>query len=92
MAGAKRAMTAKIEDLAARRAKRAAESPDQPATAAGSSRRACPICGRPQIDAHRPFCSTRCAEIDLGRWLKEGYRVPGASVPDEASSETDDPA
>jgi endogenous inhibitor of DNA gyrase (YacG/DUF329 family) len=36
----------------------------------------CPICGKPADPAHRPFCSKRCADIDLGRWLKESYRVP----------------
>ncbi|MEM8575842.1 MAG: DNA gyrase inhibitor YacG [Pseudomonadota bacterium] len=37
----------------------------------------CPICGKPTVKAHRPFCSKRCAEIDLGRWLKGAYAVPG---------------
>jgi len=37
----------------------------------------CPICGKPTEPAHRPFCSKRCAEIDLGRWLKGAYAVPG---------------
>ena len=36
---------------------------------------ACPICKRPTEAKWRPFCSKRCADIDLGRWLKEGYRV-----------------
>ena len=36
----------------------------------------CPICGKPTVHAHRPFCSKRCAEVDLGRWLKGGYAVP----------------
>jgi uncharacterized protein len=37
----------------------------------------CPICGRAQTAASRPFCSPRCAEVDLGRWLSEQYRIPG---------------
>jgi uncharacterized protein len=37
----------------------------------------CPICGKPASRDNRPFCSKRCAEIDLGRWLKGGYAVPG---------------
>jgi endogenous inhibitor of DNA gyrase (YacG/DUF329 family) len=37
--------------------------------------RRCPICGRPAIAAHRPFCSRRCADVDLGRWLNGDYRV-----------------
>ena len=37
----------------------------------------CPICRKPASAADRPFCSPRCAEIDLGRWLTEQYMVPG---------------
>ncbi|WP_108681152.1 DNA gyrase inhibitor YacG [Methyloceanibacter sp. wino2] len=37
----------------------------------------CPICRKPTVKAHRPFCSKRCAELDLGRWLKGAYAVPG---------------
>ncbi|HML10405.1 MAG TPA: DNA gyrase inhibitor YacG [Stellaceae bacterium] len=36
---------------------------------------ACPICGKPALPAHRPFCSARCRQIDLGRWLRGVYRV-----------------
>jgi hypothetical protein len=37
----------------------------------------CPICGKPAAPALAPFCSKRCADIDLGRWLKGGYAIPG---------------
>jgi uncharacterized protein len=37
---------------------------------------ACPICGKPVEQAHRPFCSRRCADLDLARWLGGHYRVP----------------
>lgn len=38
----------------------------------------CPICGKPAADDRlKPFCSKRCADIDLGRWLKGGYAIPG---------------
>jgi len=37
----------------------------------------CPICEKPSDDAAKPFCSKRCADIDLGRWLKGGYAIPG---------------
>src|SRR5208283_5249530 len=37
----------------------------------------CPICSRPAVPASRPFCSPRCAEVDLGRWLTSQYVVPG---------------
>ena len=35
----------------------------------------CQICGKPQETRWRPFCSKRCADIDLGRWLGERYRI-----------------
>ncbi|HEX3808169.1 MAG TPA: DNA gyrase inhibitor YacG [Rhizomicrobium sp.] len=38
----------------------------------------CPICGKPQgAEPFRPFCSKRCADIDLGHWLKGSYTIPG---------------
>ena len=37
----------------------------------------CPICGKPASARTRPFCSPRCAQIDLGRWFSGSYRVPG---------------
>lgn len=37
---------------------------------------ACPTCGGPVTPRHRPFCSRRCADVDLHRWLGEVYRVP----------------
>ena len=35
----------------------------------------CPICRRPSVERFRPFCSSRCADIDLGRWLSGGYAI-----------------
>ena len=46
----------------------------------------CPICGKPAVERHRPFCSRRCALIDLGRWLGGNYRVPVARNEDEDES------
>jgi endogenous inhibitor of DNA gyrase (YacG/DUF329 family) len=40
------------------------------------ARRACPICGKQTAPGSGAFCSKRCADIDLGRWLKGIYRVP----------------
>ena len=37
----------------------------------------CAVCGKPQEPRLAPFCSRRCADIDLGRWLKGGYAIPG---------------
>ena len=38
----------------------------------------CPICGKPAVEEFRPFCSKRCADVDLNRWLKGTYVIPGA--------------
>jgi endogenous inhibitor of DNA gyrase (YacG/DUF329 family) len=38
---------------------------------------ACPICGRPRAAEHRPFCSRRCADVDLHRWLTTAYVISG---------------
>ncbi|MSP77498.1 MAG: DNA gyrase inhibitor YacG [Rhodospirillaceae bacterium] len=47
----------------------------------------CPVCGKPAEEKYKPFCAKRCADIDLGRWLKEGYSVPAEEVPDDDKSE-----
>ena len=44
----------------------------------------CPICGKAlpsgkEAEKFAPFCSRRCANRDLGRWLKGGYVIPGAA-------------
>lgn len=49
----------------------------RPARAAGPCPRPCPVCGRPAEARYRPFCSRRCADIDLGRWLTGAYVLPG---------------
>ncbi|GAA3865363.1 DNA gyrase inhibitor YacG [Celeribacter arenosi] len=36
----------------------------------------CPICGKDRVEKYRPFCSKRCADIDLGRWMNGSYAVP----------------
>ena len=36
----------------------------------------CPICKAPSETETRPFCSERCADIDLGRWMTERYSAP----------------
>ncbi|ATG49292.1 DNA gyrase inhibitor YacG [Celeribacter ethanolicus] len=36
----------------------------------------CPICGNESVPAYRPFCSKRCADIDLAKWLNGSYAVP----------------
>ncbi len=46
----------------------------------------CPICQRESDPNYRPFCSRRCADVDLGRWLTSGYALPAgpADEDDEA--------
>ena len=39
----------------------------------------CPICGRPSEHKYRPFCSRRCADVDLARWLRGAYAIPSAA-------------
>ena len=43
----------------------------------------CPICRAPTEPDFRPFCSRRCADVDLSRWLKGSYAVPGDIEADE---------
>ena len=49
--------------------------------------RPCAICGKPQVEGLRPFCSRRCADIDLHRWLSGVYAVPAED--DEARESGD---
>ena len=53
-----------------------------------TTQRLCPICRRPlseeaQEKRFRPFCSRRCADLDLGRWLKGSYAIPVMENDDE---------
>jgi endogenous inhibitor of DNA gyrase (YacG/DUF329 family) len=50
----------------------------------------CPICGKPSVPAYRPFCSARCADVDLGRWLKGNYAIPAEEEVDEEKPEDGD--
>ncbi len=43
---------------------------------------ACPICKKPTDPDHRPFCSRRCADLDLGRWMTGAYTIPGREEDD----------
>jgi endogenous inhibitor of DNA gyrase (YacG/DUF329 family) len=50
---------------------------------------ACAICGKPVDARFKPFCSARCADVDLNRWLSGRYVIPGAQAPED---EEDRPA
>jgi len=52
------------------------------------SGRICPICARPAADAFRPFCSRRCSDVDLQRWLSNRYVVPAEPVADDEADST----
>jgi uncharacterized protein len=47
----------------------------------------CPICGKPAMPGHRPFCSKRCRDVDLGRWLRGVYRVETEEDPEDATDD-----
>jgi endogenous inhibitor of DNA gyrase (YacG/DUF329 family) len=64
---------------------------NDPVTRLPVVRRRCPICGQPATASHLPFCSARCRDIDLGRWLKESYRVATEEPPEEEPEEGGEP-
>ncbi len=51
---------------------------------------ACPICGKPEDEKFHPFCSKRCADIDLNRWLSGVYAVPVKEEEDEDGERVQD--
>jgi uncharacterized protein len=60
--------------------------PAKPANDTGSGKGAakkCPICGKPASGATLPFCSSRCRDVDLNRWLKGSYIIPASDNDDE---------
>lgn len=61
-------------------------TPDAEQAARQSVSGTCPICGKQRDADYRPFCSRRCADIDLGRWLNGSYAIP---VADEEVGEAD---
>jgi endogenous inhibitor of DNA gyrase (YacG/DUF329 family) len=62
--------------------KSTAKQPDR-----ANSNRPCPICGKPRSERYDPFCSKRCADVDLHRWLKGSYVIPGANAKPEPDDE-----
>jgi len=55
-------------------------------------RRLCPICGNPAVEAVRPFCSRRCADVDLNRWLSGAYAIPATEDEEEDERRDEGPA
>ena len=60
--------------------------PDAPKPQAGGK---CPICGAPTEQQYRPFCSRRCADVDLSRWLRGAYAIPVEDDSDEDGESAD---
>ena len=56
-----------------------------------AKRKGCPICGEPADERYHPFCSKRCADIDLGRWFGERYVVPGDAPLDPGEDDGSEP-
>ena len=56
---------------------------EAPAGAGKGGAKKCPICGKPVDLAYKPFCSKRCADIDLNRWLSGVYAIPTKEDEDE---------
>lgn len=50
--------------------------------------RTCPICGKETVEAYRPFCSKRCADLDLSRWLHGVYAIPAAEQEEDEEGES----
>jgi endogenous inhibitor of DNA gyrase (YacG/DUF329 family) len=53
------------------------------AKASGPASNSCAICGKPVDARFKPFCSARCADVDLNRWLSGRYVIPGSEVTED---------
>jgi endogenous inhibitor of DNA gyrase (YacG/DUF329 family) len=63
--------------------------PAKPPDNAGPGRakrttKSCPICGKPATETSKPFCSERCRDVDLNRWLSDSYRIPAKDDDEDA--------
>ena len=64
-------------------------TPAQDPTPANDNARPCPICNRMAGDRFRPFCSKRCSDVDLNRWLTGSYAIPAVEE-DEGINDAED--
>ena len=60
--------------------------------AARARKKKCPVCGRPPLPQNDPFCSKRCADEDLRRWLTGAYRIPTKEPPETGPEGADEGA
>jgi endogenous inhibitor of DNA gyrase (YacG/DUF329 family) len=61
-----------------------------PKDVSASRPRRCPICGKPAVAEFRAFCSRRCADVDLNRWLSGVYAVPGKADEEDGGAAAED--
>jgi len=73
--------------MPARRPEPAVRRKRTPKGAPRAPAKKCPICGKPATEASKPFCSERCRDVDLNRWLSGSYAIPGAEGDDEEGEE-----
>ena len=60
-----------------------AEPPQRAGPGKGLAKK-CPICGKPAAEASKPFCSERCRDVDLNRWLSDSYAIPAKDDDEDA--------
>jgi hypothetical protein len=65
---------------------------ETPMSGKPAAARPCPICAKPMVAAFKPFCSKRCADVDLNRWLSGVYAVPVAEEDEAPDDEARDEA
>ena len=58
-------------------------APGKAAAKPSGKAKPCPICGKPATEASHPFCSERCRDVDLNRWLSNSYAIPGRQEEEE---------
>jgi uncharacterized protein len=57
--------------------------PPEPKAKRPAPAKRCSVCGKPATEPSRPFCSERCRDVDLNRWLSGGYAIPAARSDDD---------
>ncbi len=65
-------------------------TPKKPGNVVPLMGRKCPVCGKPADIETRPFCSKRCADLDLAKWLDGDYRVPTDEAPSDGAMHAGD--
>jgi uncharacterized protein len=63
---------------------------DSPANDNAAAGRECAICARPAQLRYKPFCSKRCADVDLNRWLTGKYAIPVEEGRDRPADDDDE--